>query len=104
AHLLSALGAILGEIVAPDMIGVLRPPSDLAFLTVAPLDGLTPGQLQSFLPPQPLNPLVIDLMPIPLHQRCDVPVAVLRVTLGGVSNCRRHCSLLGSASLLVTER
>jgi hypothetical protein len=49
------------------MVGVFCPPFDLAFFAIAPFDGPAPRQLQPFLPPQTLNPLVIDLMPILLH-------------------------------------
>ena len=59
------MGSVLDEVVGPDVVTVFRPQSD-ARPVIEPQTaafGLLLGNLQPLAPPNPLDPLVIDLPP-----------------------------------------
>lgn len=98
-HFLSRLYAILNQIIAPDVVGILRPPFDLAFFAVASLDSLASGQLQPFLSLHAFNPVWLPLCP----SRCSSAVmcdnhavdscAMIRFSRAfSAANSRSRCS------------
>jgi hypothetical protein len=60
--LASVVGAVLNEVVGPDMITVLWPQSDARSVRQPepPALGLLAGHLEPLAPPDPLDPLVVD--------------------------------------------
>ena len=80
----SIMGAVLDEVVGPDMIAVLRPqpnarsvrqPEPAAF-------GLLMGDLQPLASPDPLDPLVVDYPARLAQQLGDLAIAVAAVLPG----------------------
>ena len=75
---------VVNKVDAPDVVGVFRPQTDDgAVLVIEPFPLLVPlGELQSFLPPQSLDTLVVDLPAFHLHQLGDLAIAISAVLLG----------------------
>src|SRR6266545_1403286 len=72
------MGSILHEVVRPDVIAVLRPKTDARSVMEPQTTafGLLLGNLQPLTPPDPLNPLVVDLPPRPAQELRDLAIAV----------------------------
>ena len=66
------------------MIAVRRPKTDARSVIKPqpPALGLFGGNLQTLAPPDPLDPLVIDLPPRPAQERRDLAVAVAAIETG----------------------
>src|SRR5690606_6510480 len=81
AELAPVMGAILDKVVAPDMIGILRPQSD-AGSVVEPEPSflrLLLWHFEPLLPPDPLHPFAVHLPAGVPQQGCDAPVAIAAV-------------------------
>jgi len=75
------MGAVLDEVVGPDVVAVLRPKPDARSVSEPepPPLRLSGRHLEPFTPPDPLDPLVVD-EPAGLSQkRADLPIAVATV-------------------------
>ena len=78
------MGPILDKVVGPDVIAVFRPQPDARSVMQPqpPAFGLLLGNLQPLTPPNPLNPLVIDLPPRPAQELRDLAVAIAAIETG----------------------
>ena len=74
----------MNKVDAPDVIGILRPQADNRTVFVIEPFALfvTLRQLQTFLTPDPLNPLVIDVPALDLQQLCNLAITVPAILLG----------------------
>src|SRR5215471_3766277 len=92
----SVMGAVLDEVVGPDMIVLLRPQPDARSVgqpEPAAL-GLLMGDLQPLASPDTLDPLVVDY-PARLAQECgDLAIAVAAVLPGKLDNIGRETLLV----------
>ena len=84
ADLAPIMGAVLDEVVGPDMIAVLGPEPDAAAVvqpeaTALRLPG---GNLQPFASPDPLHPLVVDEPAGPAQQLGDLAIAIAAILPG----------------------
>ena len=75
---------VMNEVDAPDVIGILRPQADNRTVFVIEPFALfvTLRQLQTFLTPYPLNPLVIDVPALDLQQLCNLAITIPAILLG----------------------
>ena len=80
----SIVGAVLDEVVGPDMIAVLRPQPDARSVgqPEPAAFGLLMGDLQPLASPDPLDPLVVDYPARLAQQRGDLAIAVAAVLPG----------------------
>ena len=72
------MGAVLDEVIGPDVIGPLGPETDAGAIALPDPAAfrLPSGDLQPFLPPDPFDPLVIDHPARGDAQKsCHLPVA-----------------------------
>ena len=78
------MGAILDEVVGPDMVAVLRPQPDAGSVgqPQAPAFGLSGGNLQPLAPPDTLDPLVVDQPARSAQQLRDLAIAVAAILAG----------------------
>src|SRR5438045_8479847 len=75
------MGALLEEVVGPDVVGAFGPQPDARPVTqpqASPLR-LPGGDLQPLAPPDPLDPLVIDQPASPAQQLGDLAIAVAAI-------------------------
>ena len=104
----SVVGAILDEVVGPDMVGMFRPKPDAGVL-VAPEPaalGLLVRNLQPLAPPDPLDPFDVHHPAGSMQHRRDATIAVAAILdgerddVGGqrrfIIRCRRDLALRGS--------
>ena len=84
AVLPSVMGAVLDKVVGPDVIAVRRPKTDARSVIEPqpPALGLFGGNLQTLAPPDPLDPLVIDLPPRPAQELRDLAIAIAAIETG----------------------
>jgi hypothetical protein len=78
------VGAVLDEVVGPDVIAVLGPEPDAGAVVQpqsAPLR-LPCGNLQPLAPPDPLDPLVVDVPSGPAQQLSDLAIAIAAILAG----------------------
>jgi hypothetical protein len=75
------MGAILDEVVRPDVIAVLGPQPDAGSVRQPEPSalGLLPGDLQPLASPDPLDPLVVDEPSCPTQELGDLAVAVASI-------------------------
>jgi hypothetical protein len=94
--LASIVGAILDEVIGPDMIALLRPqPNARSVGQPEPAAlGLLMGDLQPLALPDTLDPLVVDCPARPAQQRGDLAIAIAAVVPGKLDN-------IGGETLLV---
>ena len=100
------VGAILDKVIRPDMIALLWPQSDARSIgqpEPAAL-GLLAWNLQTFAPPDPFDPLVIDQPARIPQQRRDLAVAVAAVLPGKLDTVRRSSSSRPRGTLRWVER
>ena len=78
----SVMGAVLDEVVGPDMIALLRPQPDARSVgQPEPASfGLFIGDLQPLASPDTLDPLVVDCLARLAQQRGDLAVAIAAVS------------------------
>ena len=78
------MGAVLEEVIGPDVVAVLRPQPDAGSVRQPepPAFGLFAGNLEPLTPPDALDPLVVDQPAGPAQQRCDLAIAVAAVLPG----------------------
>ena len=78
------MGALLDEVVGPDVVAVLGPESDARAIGQPQTAALRllGGHLQPLASPDPLDPLVVDQPAGPAQQRCDLAVAVTAILPG----------------------
>jgi hypothetical protein len=90
------MGALLDEVVGPDMIAVLRPqPEARSVRQPEPAAlGLLRWDLQPLASPDPLDPLVVDYPARLAQQFGDLAIAIAAVLPGKLDN-------IGSETLLV---
>jgi hypothetical protein len=84
AELPSVMGALLEEVVRPDVVGAFGPQPDARAVT-QPQAGalrLPGGDLQPLAPPDPLDPLVVDQPAGPAQQLGDLAIAVPAILPG----------------------
>ena len=88
----SIVGAILDEVVGPDMIAVLRPQPDARAVIQpeSPAFRLSGGNLQPLTPPDPLDPLVIDQPARVAQQRGDLAIAIAAILAGEFDDVGRQ--------------
>ena len=94
------MGAILDEVIGPDMIALLRPQPDARSVgqpEPAAL-GLLMGDLQPLALPNTLDPLVVDCPARLAQQPCDLAIAVAAVLLGKLDNIGRQTLLVLTAA------
>ena len=94
--LASIVGAVLDEVVGPDVIAVLRPQSDARSVRQpkpAPL-GLLKGDLQPLASPDALDPLVVDCPASLAQQFGDLAIAIAAVLPGKLDNVGRETLLV----------
>jgi hypothetical protein len=96
SELPSVMGAVLNEIVGPDVVTVFRPQPDARPVgePEAPVPGLFGGDLQTLPPPQALDAFVVDLPPRSTQELRDLAIAVAAVL-------SRQDDHVGSQPLLV---
>jgi hypothetical protein len=94
--LASIVGAVLDEVVGPDMIALLRPqPNARSVGQPEPAAlGLLMGNLQPLALPDTLDPLVVDYPARLAQQRGDLAIAIAAVVPGKLDN-------IGGETLLV---
>jgi hypothetical protein len=86
------VGAVLDEVVGPDVIAVLGPEPD-AGAVVQPEPTalrLLLGNLQPLASPDPLDPLVVDQPASPAQQRGDLAIAVAAILAGQLDDVGRQ--------------
>lgn len=98
------MGAILDEVIGPDVIAILWPqtnagsvrqPETATFWLLLWNPGSSPGQaLQPLTPPDPLDPLVVDEPARVSQQSRDLPVAIATILTG-------KCDDIGGQTFLV---
>jgi hypothetical protein len=78
------MGAVLDEVVGPDVIAVLGPEPDTGAVVEpeATPPGLPGRNLQPLASPDPLDPLVVDEPAGPAQQLGDLAVAVAAIVSG----------------------
>lgn len=98
-ELSAVMRAILDEVVGPHVIAVLRPQADARSVRQpqATTFGLLCWDLQSFAPPDPLHPLVIDQPARVTQQGCDLAVAVTAILSGKLDDVGRQPLLVVAA-------
>src|SRR5206468_12096786 len=81
ADLAPVMGALLEEVVGPDVIGALGPQPDARSIIQpqASALGLSGGDLQPLASPDPFDPLVVDQPACPAQQLGDLAVAVATI-------------------------
>ena len=94
------VGPVMNEVVGPDVVSPLRAQLDTRSVVepqTTPFR-LVSGHLQPLAPPQPLNPLVVDL-PAPLaQQRCNPSVAVAAVLTRQLDHVRNQALFVATIS------
>src|SRR5262245_9803182 len=95
-YLRPVMGAVLDEVIGPDMIALLRPqPNARSVGQPQPAAlGLLMGNLQPLTSPDTLDPLVVDCAARLAQQRGDLAIAVAAVLPGKLDN-------IGGETLLV---
>jgi hypothetical protein len=86
------VGAVLDEVVGPDVIAVLSPEADAGAVVepqTAPLR-LPCGNLQPLAPPDPLDPLVVDKPSGPAQQLGDLAIAIAAILASQLDNVGRQ--------------
>ena len=86
------MGAVLDEVVGPDVIAVLGPEADAGAVVQpeAAALGLPGGNLQPLAPPDPLDPLVVDEPAGPAQQLGDLAIAVAAILPGQLDDVGRQ--------------
>lgn len=81
AKLAAVMGAILHEVVGPDVMPILRPqPHARAVVEPEPASpGLSAWNFQALAPPDPLDPLVVRLPALTAQQRRDPAIAIAAI-------------------------
>ena len=95
----AVMGAVLDEVVGPDVVAVLRPQPDARSVgqpQPAAL-GLFGGDLQPLAPPDPLDPLVVDQPAGPAQQLGDLAIAVAAILPGQLDDVGRQPLLVVTA-------
>jgi hypothetical protein len=95
------MGAILDEVIGPDMVGMLRPQTD-----IAPVVQPKPTPLRLLLwhfqplplPPYPLDALGVHRPASIAKHRRDAPAAIATVAGGDSDDVRGQCSFIGASS------
>jgi hypothetical protein len=88
AEFASLMGALLEEVVGPDMVGVLGPQPN-ARSVIQPQAcalGLPDGDLQPLASPDPFDPLVVDQPAGPAQQLGNLAIAVAAILPGQLDN------------------
>ncbi len=95
AELASIMGAVLDEVVGPDVVGSLGPQADARAVVQpqAAAFGLFGGDLQPLPSPDPLHPLVVHRPAGMAQQGRDPPIAVAAVAWPA-RRCRRSTPLV----------
>src|SRR4249920_198102 len=77
----SIVGAVLNEVVGPDMVGMLRPKPDARVLVApeAPALRLLVRNLEPLAPPDPLNPFEVHHPARPAQHRGDPTIAIAAI-------------------------
>jgi hypothetical protein len=99
ANFASVMGALLEEVVGPNVVGVLGPQPDARSVSqpqAGPL-GLPGGDLQPLASPDPLDPLVIDQPAGPTQKLGDLAIAVAAVLPGQFDDVGRQPRLVVTA-------
>jgi hypothetical protein len=92
ANFAPVMGALLEEVVGPDVVGALGPQPDARSVRQpqpAAL-GLSGGDLQPLASPDPLDPFVIDQPAGPAQQLGDLAIAIPAVLPGQLDNLVRQ--------------
>jgi len=99
AILPSIMGAVLDEVVGPHVIAMLRPQADARAIRQPQTAAfrLLLGDLQPFMPPNPLDPLVVDQPAGIPQQSRDLPVAIAAVLPGKLDDVGRQPLLILAA-------
>ena len=100
ADLPSVMGAILDEVVGPDVVGPAGPETDAGSVIEpepAPL-GLLLGNLQPLPPPDALNPLGVHMPAFGPQQRCNASIAVSAILHRQADDRSRQCRFVISAT------
>ena len=84
AALASVMGALLEEVVGPDVVGAFGPQPDARSVRQPEPSafGLLPGDLQPLASPNPLDPLVVDQPASPAQQLGNLAIAVATILPG----------------------
>ena len=100
AILASVVGAVLDEVVGPDVIALLRPQPDARSVgqPEPAAFGLLIGDLQPLASPDTLDPLVVDYPARLAQQSCDLAIAVAAVLPGKLDNIGRQTLLVVTAA------
>jgi hypothetical protein len=101
------MGAILDEVVGPDVIGMRRPQTDAGPVREpeAPAFRLFLGHLQPLSPPDPLYPAVADRAARLAQQSGDLAVAIAAVLPGQLDDIgRQSCGILSAPRDLALRR
>src|SRR5215204_4295243 len=93
------VGAVLDEVVGPDVIAVLGPEPDTGAVVQPKTTALgLPGwDLQPLASPDPLHPLVVDEPASPAQQLGDLAIAVAAILPGQLNNVGRQPLLVITA-------
>src|SRR5450759_4480934 len=91
------MGAVLDEVVRPDVIGMLRPQTNAGAIgkPQPPAFRLLPRDLQPLASPDPLDPRVADQPAGIAQQRSDLAVAIAAVRTAAMATARslRCCAM-----------
>ena len=99
AELPPVVGAVLDEVVGPDMVLVLRPQADAGAVRKPKTSslGLLGRNLQPLTAPDPLDPLVVHEPARITQQRADLAVAVAPISTRQLDQVSREGLLVTSA-------
>jgi hypothetical protein len=99
ADFASVMGALLEEIIRPDMVGALGPqPQARSVRQPQPAAlGLPGGDFQPLASPDPFDPLVVDQPTGPAQQLGDLAIAVAPVLPGQFDNVVRQPGVIVAA-------
>ena len=98
------LCAVVDEVIAPDMVAVLRSHQHLALGTDPSFLGLASGQLQAFILPDAVHALLVDLDARPMQQMGDAWAAVTLMLIRQLSNLCPQNLLMRPCRRLVPSR
>jgi hypothetical protein len=101
------MGALLEEVIGPDVIGAFRPQPDArsAGQPQAAAFGLPGRNLQPLASPDPLDPLVIDQPTSPAQQFGNLAIAVATVLPGQLDNVGAEpCFIVSAVRKLALRR
>src|SRR5262249_22431935 len=92
----AVLGAVLNEIIGPDMAFAFRPKPDAGAVVQPkpPASWLFLWHFQPLSPPNPVNPLEIDAKALGLQQRPDPAIAVTAIGRGQTEDRLRQRILI----------